>query len=40
MKLDKSNTDKEPDIVEYAKTLEDASEDDVKDELIQYIKKL
>lgn len=40
MKLDKSNTDKEPDIVEYAKTLEDASEDDVKEELIQYIKKL
>lgn len=40
MKLDKSNTDKEQDIVEYAKTLEHASEDDVKDELIQYIKKL
>ena len=40
MNLAEPNTEKEQDIVEYAKTLDNVSEDDVKDELIQYIKKL
>lgn len=39
MHLDKPNTEKEKDILEYAKSLEKATEDDVKEELIQYIKK-
>lgn len=38
--LDKPNTDMDEDILEFAKTLDNVSEEDVKEELIQYIKKL
>ena len=39
MNLDKSNTKKEKDILEYARLLDSTTEEDVKEELIQYIKK-
>lgn len=40
LNLDKPNTEKEEDILEFAKSIENATKEDVQEELIQYIKKL
>ena len=39
-KIDKSTLDKDEDVVEYVKTLDNITEEDIKKELIKYIKKL
>ncbi len=40
MGLDKSTLEKEEDVVNYANTLSDVNEEDIKAELIEYIKQL
>ncbi len=40
MGMDKSTLEKEEDIVEYANTLSNVTEDDIKKELIQYVEKV
>jgi hypothetical protein len=40
MGIDKSTLEKEEDIVEYANTLSNVTEDDIKKELIQYVEKV
>ncbi len=40
MGIDKSTLEKEKDIVEYANTLSNVTEDDIKKELIQYVEKV
>ena len=39
-KIDKSTLDKDEDVVEYVKTLDSITEEDIKKELIKYIKSL
>ena len=39
-KIDKSSLEMEPDVVEYAKTLNNITEEDIKKDLINFIKKI
>ena len=39
LNIDKPNTEMDQSILEYAKSLDNSTEDDVKEELMQYIKK-
>ena len=38
--LNKSTLEKEEDVVEYAKTISNVTEEDIKEELINYIKNI